>query len=377
MDKKIKVHLQYPWSFPDSSYYKSILKYPPKNVEFVNSKQDKFKGISSGRKFKFMGNLKHFARKILTTLKVPNLIKTKQGDYDLIHCAHCLSINKKPWVVDVEKYWNFSASYQIAHSKIGKNRIKKMLKSPYCKKIIAWTEAAKKSITDSLKDKEIEDKIELVSFAVPVQKFKKKKKKNITLLFVGRYFNSKGGLQALKIIDILTKKYPNVGAIFVSTTPEQIIKKYSQNKKIKFYDLMPQEKLFEIYKKSDIFVYPGFSDSFGFANVEAMSFGLVVLGVNRFARRDIITDKKTGFIIKIPPITYKKGTHPHIQDGIPIIPNEEKMIKDFVDKASLLIENKKLMGKMSNAARKEIENGKFSIKQRNKILKKIYRNALK
>lgn len=285
-------------------------------------------------------------------------------------------MSKKPWVVDVEKYWNFSASYYIAHSKAGKKRIKKMLKSSYCKKIIPWTKAAKKSIIDSLKDKKIEKKIEVIYPAIPTPKFKKKKKKNVTLLFTGRYFNSKGGLQALKVMDILTKKYKNVDAIFISSTPKKILEKYSKNKQIKFYGLMPQNKLFNIFAKSDIFIYPGFSDSFGFANLEAMSFGLVVLGVNRFAREEIIIDGKTGFVIKIPPISYKRGVFPNVQDGIPIIPNEEKMIDLFVKRASLLIENKSLRERMSKAARKEIERGRFSIKKRNKKFGRLYKKIL-
>jgi len=39
MKKKIKIYLQYPWKFPDSPYYKYLLKNPPKNVSFEGAKK--------------------------------------------------------------------------------------------------------------------------------------------------------------------------------------------------------------------------------------------------------------------------------------------------------------------------------------------------
>ena len=115
----IKVHLQYPWKSPDSSYYKNILDYPPENITYVNyqksSKQMSI--IGSSKKFESMRKLKNILRKILGFLSLPNLIYTRGRNYDLIHCAHCLSLNKKPWVVDTETYDRVTAGGDIAHSK--------------------------------------------------------------------------------------------------------------------------------------------------------------------------------------------------------------------------------------------------------------------
>jgi glycosyltransferase involved in cell wall biosynthesis len=61
---------------------------------------------------------------------------------------------------------------------------------------------------------------------------------------------------------------------------------------MKLLPLMPQDKLFkEVFPKSDIFVYPGFSDTFGFALTEAISFGVPVVTVDGYSRREIITKK--------------------------------------------------------------------------------------
>ena len=71
----------------------------------------------------------------------------------------------------------------------------------------------------------------------------------INIIFSGRYFYSKGGLHALEAIDQLTKKYPNVYGVINSDIPEKVLKEYSKNKKIEFHGLIPQNELFELYKK--------------------------------------------------------------------------------------------------------------------------------
>ncbi len=51
---------------------------------------------------------------------------------------------------------------------------------------------------------------------------------------------------------------------------------------------------------------------------------------------------------------------------------DPKVIRELVEKASLLIENKELRRKMGKAARQEVEAGKHSIKYRNQKLKQIF-----
>ena len=288
--KSIKVHLQYPWKFPDSPYYKYLIDNPPEGIEYINA--EKQKGvITNYKKFWFSNFLKRNIRRFTNFLKlsIPNANFTKTSqDYDLIHCCHCLSKNKnKPWIADIESEWQF---YIGNKTKKSKERVRKILLGENCKKIMPWTEKTKKEILKEFP--EIKDKVKVVYPAIPLPNIKRKKYKNINLLFVGRYFYEKGGLHGLEVIDKLTKKYNNVKGIIISEVPESVLKKYSQNRKIKFFGLMPQEKLFKIYQESDIFVYPGYSDSFGFSMLETMSFGIPVITVEGFARKEIIDDGK-------------------------------------------------------------------------------------
>lgn len=363
--KKLKIHLQYPWKFPDSPYYKYLIQNPPEGFEYVSA--EKQKGVITNKRFFWFSNfLKKYIRKT-TILLFPSLLNahlSSKGDYDLIHCAHCLSKNmNKPWVADFEAFWQLWVSTK--KTKRGIKKVKKILSSKNCKKILPWTQKVEK---DFLKHfPELKEKIEIVYPAIPINKKKKEIRKEITLIFSGRYFYGKGGLHALEAIDFLTKKYPNVKGIINSEISKDIKQKYSKNKKIKFYGLISQEKLFKLYEDSDILIYPGYSDSFGFAYLEAMSFGLPIITVEGEGRKEIINEGKTGFVLDRP----KKLNWDRIEN------EEKKIIKNMIRKTLLLIENKKILKEMSKNCIEEIKFGKFSIKERNKKLKRIYEETLK
>jgi len=355
-NKKIKVYLQYPWKFPDSPYYKYLIKNPPENVGYLNVETQKgvitHKGV-----FWFSNFLKRNIRKSfnLFNKSIPNIHLTKSKErFALIHCAHCLSKNEEePWVLDLEGVWQL---YVGGKTKKTKEKVKKILQRENCKKIMPWTKFTEKELLKEFP--EMKSKIEVVYPAVPEQNFRKNKKKEVTLLFIARYFQWKGGFEAVEVIDNLTRNNKEVNAIIISDTPKGIIKKYYANQKIKFMDLIPQKRVFEeIYSASDILIYPGYSDSFGFAMLEAMSFGIPIITCEGYARKEIIEEGRTGFIAK--------GK------------SKEEEISEMVRLAGYLIKEKKKLTEMSNACLKTVKNGKFSIKERNKKLKKIYENAIK
>jgi len=362
--KKINIYIQYPWKTSDSQYYRSLLDNPPKNVNYL-SKKTKVGMITNRKKLALFNLMKSGIRKPLEKSKLPilNIKKTKVNQkYDLIHCAHCLSSNNAPWVADFESLWQIWISGRDTN--LGRRKALKILKRDSCKKILAWTETTKKEI--QRKFPEIKNKIVVVPYGMVFPKFKKIKSKKIRLLFIGRYFYQKGGKEALEVIDRLTKKYKNVEALVISEVPSTTLKRYSKNKKIKFSGLVPYSEIINnVFPKSDIFVYPGYSDTFGFMYIEALAFGIPVLTVGGFTRKDLITEGKTGFIIKR---NFSKW-YPSKKEGA-------VLIEQLVEKGSQLIENKKLREKMSKNCKEIVKNGKFSIKNRNKKLEEIYNSAI-
>ncbi|MBC8435309.1 glycosyltransferase family 4 protein [archaeon] len=363
----MRVYVQKPWRVSDCASYKLLKENPPEEVTYLNM------GASNLIQNKKSLSVNNFIKKTVkkTLLKIypnmPNAHKAPLGNYDLIHCEHCLLKNNFPWIVNIEYLGQFWATGAVP-KKLHREKILRILESSNCKKIITWTEWARQEIIKLFP--EIEEKVETVYPGIPFTKIKKQTRKagKIRLLFVSRSFYFKGGLYAVEVMDRLTKKYPNVEALVVSDVPKEILNKYSVNNKIKFLGMIPQKKLLdEIYPSSDIFVYPSFTDTFGFAIIEAMGFGLPVVSVGGHSRKELIEDGKTGYVIENPfgdTITMEDLEKLNIQT----VKNLERKVEDLVLK-------KDLRNEMSFNCKKIVQDGKFSIDKRNKRLNEIYKGA--
>lgn len=350
----------------DSPYYTTLLKYPPKDVRFTGISTEKVGVITSPKRFIFQDTIKKVFKKLLKPIQLPNLTFTTVSSIDLVHCAHCLLLNQLPWVVDIEHYWSFSASAEISYSRIGRFLIKKLLKRKYCKKIMPWTQAAANTVKKVIEDEEILNKMEVVYPAVFCPEIVRRKSRKITLLFIGRYFYGKGGPFALEVFRRLKQRY-DIDCIFISLSiPAEFKRKYGKFAKI--YEYVSDQYLFQrIYPSAHIFVYPGFSDTFGFALLEAMSFGIPIVTVQAFARDEIVEDGKNGFVIEVPP-----KLNIYRIDG-----KGEKLIEELCRKTALLIEDTSLRERMGKFGRRLVKDGKFSIEERNKKLRRIYEECAK
>jgi glycosyltransferase involved in cell wall biosynthesis len=361
-EKRIKVYLQYPWAFPDSNYYKTLISNPPENISYLNIKHIGKGATTSIKKFLFFNLLKKHIRIILNSLKLPliNAHYTKSEDeFDLIHCAHCLSKNKnKPWVADIEGGFSLQISGYL--TRWGKRRIKKLLLRDNCKKILPWTNTIKEELLKEFP--EIKDKIEVVYPAIPFKNIKKKSNERLKIIFVSRYFNLKCGLIALEVLERLRKE-KGIEGIVVSDVPDNLKEKYSN---LKIYDLLPQNELFELMESSDIFLYPSAADTFGFSLLEAMSFGLPIVTIDTKwtkSRGEIVKHLENGFVFGVN----KQIDYYHIGKL------EEEIICKLKEYCEILINSKEIREKMSKRCIQEIKEGKFSIKNRNKQLGRIYK----
>ena len=350
----MKVYLQYPWAFPDSTYYKTLISNPPKGIEYLNTDKVK-KGVTTSLNNFFISNfLKKNIRLLFRLFKnsLPNAHLTPKGEYDLIHCAHCLSKNKTLWVTDIEGLFSLQVADKL--TKRGKENIKRLLLNENCKKILPWTNKVKEDILNEFP--EVKDKIEVVYPAIPeIKNLNKLFNKQLKIIYVARYFYLKGGLNALDVLEQLRKKY-NIKGIVVSDVPKEVKIKYPN---LEIHNLLPQAELFELMRTSDIFLYPSPVDTFGFSLLEAMSFGLPIVTVNAKqteSRKEIVQNNVQGFI-------YEFGNGVFVR-------------KDMFEGCEKLILDNNLRKRMSYNCLNEIKDGRFSIKQRNKKLERIYRDAL-
>ena len=358
--------------------YQEMVAFPPKGIKYDVSVSSE----STLKHYKFFGRFKRFAAD--TGLKFFNMprVMLVSTDADLIHSTRGLIIlNKKPWVVDIEYARSFVGSRHGALLNPDmQRRIVKYLSSEYCRKIMPHCSAAVKSM-HSIFGKKFDKKTEVVYPAIrKSKKYKKSKSNSLNIFFYGRdRFFLKGGKETLEAFTQLQKRY-DVTLTMKADVPAEYKEKYPN---VNYEErMLPKEQFFEkIFSRADIFCFPTFMDTFGFVLLEAMSLGLPIVATDIFAMREIVENNKGGFTIKSPLTWHNekylfkwKSWDQYSQMARKDFP---AFTNDLYKKLEQLIVDDKLRKKMGSFNKKLVENGKFSIKERNKKLKRIYEEAAK
>jgi len=306
---------------------------------------------------------------------------------DLVYSSQQLTFAKLPWVVDLE-FANALVNY--GDIRLVRKIVQKALTSKYCKKIMPWSEWAERTLYRSVNCNFFKEKIETVHFAVKPKDFVKEKKDGkLRLLFVGSInelnfldFEGKGGFEVVEAFLELNKKYDELELVIRSWVPPEILDKCSKNPNIKIlYSPLSDEELAHLYASSDIFMFPAHK-SLGMVILEAMSYELPVIARAIYNATEPIKDMKTGILLsplpQLPYYTWNGAPNDHdVNLLFGIRKHRPLLVKQIVEKASLLIEDSSLRRRIGREARCLIEEGDFSTKNRNKKLKRIFDEALK
>ncbi|MDP3992361.1 MAG: glycosyltransferase family 4 protein [Nanoarchaeota archaeon] len=361
--------------------FKEIINYPPKNVKYHVSliPNTTYNDI-------FTRYVKKAITKAQGILQIPRMMHSRT-DSDLIHSTRgVLMTNKKPWVVDVEMAGSFVGlmNWNSLRKPLTRYLISKYLSSPWCRKILPYSYAAKKNIEDWIDCKKFRYKIEVVHPAYHSTKVKRRQSDQVTFSFICRTspidldFYIKGGHDLLRAFQILNKKYDNIHLKIKGSIPKHLQKNL---KNVTFTEEnLPREKFYEEFLlKPDVYVQPTLVDTFAIAVIEAMSVGLPVVATNMFAMPEIIREGYNGFLInsKMHWDKYVKFDPKYEKFNIDAAKIHPEMVKDLVKKLSILIEDKNLRRKMGQNSFEMVDSGKFSIKRRNEKLRKIYEEALR
>lgn len=162
--------------------------------------------------------------------------------------------------------------------------------------IIVPSEIVKESL---IKLNICEKKIIKIPYGVDISKFLPKEKyevsKTLKILFVGHVIWRKGIETILKVLKELKGKIDFEFNIVGGAPEKEILEKYKGL--YNYYPFLPHEKLVEIYKENDIFVFPSLIEGFAQVVLEAMACGLPVIVSNRAGSNDIVREGIDGFII--------------------------------------------------------------------------------
>lgn len=375
------------------SLYKDLVRQPPEGYEFIGPRtiwDRTFATTSWGglRLWDFLHDSKTALDKIaplvIARAGLQRLKKIPERT-DLTYAAGHLVFRNEPWVVDLEHVATLAGD--IRHFDRSTRLITKTLASRNCRRIICWTEAARRTVLSNLDCQNFDHKIEQVYIiSSPKRDFTKSYDDDkVKLLFIGsanipKEFEHKGGKEVLEAFTLLSTKYENLELVVRSDMPPRIKDKYRRMKNLKIIDtVVPWEALEQELKTADVFLLPAHSNPVK-AFLDAMSYELPVITTDVWSNPEIVEDGKTGLIIKksekVPYYTRNFIFNGGTPEFLKAIENTDpNVVQELVEKTRILIENKELRRQMGKAGRQEVEHGKFSIERRNDKLKRIFDEA--
>ena len=378
-----RVYIEPVWKL--HSLYGEYIDFPPQGYQFLGP-QPTTVGLArvlskATASYSLQRQLSRVLPLALIKSYLGSLRATPPG-VDLTFACEHLVLRKEPWVVDVGCFTNFLAGdYQGLRKYRG--IIEMTLGSPWCKRILCWSEFAKESLLRNVDGSKFEHKIEVIPLAKRSRDFAKRHDEGkVKLLFVNSanilgQFDAKGGKELLEAFALLTHKYDNLELTLRSDLPVTLKRRHQGVRGLRIMDkVVPWGELEQEFMSADIFVMPSHT---GVASsiLEAMSYELPVVTTNVYHQPEVVEDGRTGLLVeksgRVP--WYVNGSipndplHPSFQRAIRTV--DHRLAQRLVEKISVLIENPELRRNMGAAARWEIEHGKFSIERRNERLKRV------
>jgi len=368
--------------------YKSIINYPPDGYQFPTPTNNGSQKTPTWRKLAYKGVLatRPYSFLLMQALegesKIPN-------DVDLTLSTELLKTNK-PWICMYDNVMQFRYGDR-RHQKFHQKRINKSFTQDSCKKILTWCDLNKEFMSLVYDDEQFKDKIDILRPAVPKKDFKRKYDKDgLQLLFVDTFrtcdFHDKGGKEVMMVFEIMERmaEFKNIKLVIKSNLSGYIKAKYSKILKkdnvILYNRLLERGEMENLYKESDVLLHPTWNGVNAMTHLEAASYEIPTIGVDYWSNTEAIKHGKTGLLIP----TYE--TYPKTRKAFMLRYKKAKRYREYKIRQEVItglmlaifkLSDKTFRKKLGKAARKEVEEGKFSLKERNKKLKKIFEEALK
>ncbi|MGQ9794802.1 MAG: glycosyltransferase family 4 protein [Anaerolineae bacterium] len=197
------------------------------------------------------------------------------------------------------------------------------------------------------------DQIEVLYPGLPSQRSAKARDSagsDVTFLFIARDFARKNGDLVLEAFRHLRVNCPTARLIIVGRPPDGRL--IEEPGVVHHLSLSRAELLKHIYPYADVLVLPSKAEGFGLVLLEAMAFGLPVIGVNGWAMPEIVEEGVNGYLI------------------------EPDSFEQLIDRMRRLALDDSLRREMSQRARERFAE-RFSIQKHNQRLAEIYTEVLR
>lgn len=344
----------------ENTFTQSLLAHPPSGVEYIHHAQ----ALEEGRIVynRFQRPLSFLMKVGILPLDVGFQCFEIRDKFDLIHlhvyCSKLINYAGPVVLSDSSSNFLFLKDYlgwsktRIDLSYKSRRKISKTfrmydpnLNLYKAKKLIVWSNFAKKVHQGLGVDSQ---KIVVVPPGIAKVPGKKIKHPGFNILFVGIWFERKGGPLLLEAYKILKKKYRNIYLFLIGEVPQRI--RLPRN--VWHKDYLPREELInKTFPQADVLVLVSpVAEGYGLVVLEAASLGIPAIVTSVYALPEIVKDKETGFVI--PPSN----------------------LDLLVDRLERLIKDKSLSQKMGEAAQKRFME-KFWIKKTNQQLLRVYQES--
>lgn len=214
------------------------------------------------------------------------------------------------------------------------------------KKLIVWSDFAKE-VHQAIGA----DPKKIVVIPPGIEKLPKGRaqNKNFNILFVGVWFERKGGCLLLDAFRVLSRKYTQVKLYLVGGLPRDV----KLPAGVWHQSYLPRETLTrEVFPIADVLVLvPPLAEGYGLVVLEAASLGIPAIVSSVYALPQIVLDQQTGFVV--PP----------------------NNLKALINRLEILLKDRVLLARLGRAAEERFEK-EFSINQTNKKLLKVYQEAV-
>jgi len=386
-ESPVKMHVGY--------HFRELSLYPPDGYKFLTSQGLKESLLARLSKYSWSfpvyEKLSDIIPLVLYLAYLQKWTKKKPAEADLIYSAG-LIFRPEPWVIEIDSLTNLIGMRHVRFFQKYKGLIEREFALNYCKGIFFHSDFARNIALSNLNSSEFVHKMITLPRAVHKKNANKIQHEGIKLLFVGSAnasgeFELRGGKEVLEAFTILVEKHKDIQLVIRSDVPNRLKSKYRnilQHPNVRLIEhILPWEELEAVYQSADIFLFPGYYDCW-LIMVEAMSYGLPIVATDVLSvRGELVEDGKNGLIIqRAKDVPYFKGDFPcaHLRDAEWLNAiyrsTASDVVEDLVDKTSKLIENEQLRHKMGQAGRWEVEQGRFSIERRNKVLKEVFDKAI-
>lgn len=253
----------------------------------------------------------------------------------------------------------------------------RVLNNPQVKNVFLLSQWAKPNLSDT------EHKMEVLYPSLPLipQQRVQKVHSQITLLLVGSAASCKG-------VDIVYQAFEKVEAKFrgkklfliMASNYKQTVKWYPTSEKcqgrlhdiykkcqkknnVYFSGIYPPSLIRLLYKQVDIYVQPSRFDSFGFALMEAITYGLPVIATTINAFPEMIEHGRNGFLIDTKDFDLQSEEY------------FEYAVEEMEKYLTQLIESPDLRQKMGEESRKIVQR-KFNLDYQKNRLKTIFKEII-